>query len=311
MGLVRLEGVHKTYPRGKVRALDGLSVELPHGPVGLLGPNGAGKTTLLKILLGLLAPDQGVVDVAGHSPSTREGQLRLRQLVGYMPESDCLIPGQTGVETMVLLARLSGLSEKDALSRTHEVLDYVGLEEARYRPVEGWSTGMKQRLKLAQALVHDPELVLLDEPTNGLDPAGRRHMLELVADLGRVRKKSLLVCTHLLADIERTCDHVVVLSKGRVLSSAPTNSMIGGDLRRVGVGVRGDARALAQVLERRGHACSSLDEGRFEVQLQDEDADVLFEAARDAGAILLAVEPKRGSLEQTFLDALAAQEAGA
>jgi ABC-2 type transport system ATP-binding protein len=309
MGLVRLEAVQKTYPRGKVRALDGLSVELPSGPIGLLGPNGAGKTTLLKILLGLLAPDSGQVEVAGHSPSTREGQLRLRQLVGYMPESDCLIPGQTGVETMVLLARLSGLSEKDALSRTHEVLDYVGLEEARYRPVEGWSTGMKQRLKLAQALVHDPELVLLDEPTNGLDPAGRRHMLELVADLGRVRKKSLLVCTHLLADIERTCDHVIVLSKGRVLSSAPTASMVGEDRRRVRVSVRGDAQAFARLLERRGHECRLLEDGRLDVRLPVDDADLVFEAARESGAILLGVEPLRGSLERTFLEALATQEA--
>jgi ABC-2 type transport system ATP-binding protein len=311
VSLVRLQGVVKTYPRGKVRALDGLSVELPRGPVGLLGPNGAGKTTLLKILLGLLAPDEGLVEVAGHSPRTREGQLRLRQLVGYMPESDCLIPGQTGVETMVLLARLSGLSEKDALSRTHEVLDYVGLEEARYRPVEGWSTGMKQRLKLAQALVHDPELLLLDEPTNGLDPAGRRHMLDLVADLGRARQKSLLVCTHLLADIERTCDHVVALSGGRVLSSAPTTSMVGEDRRSVRVSVRGDARALAVELERLGHACTPLADGRLLVALSGEDADCLFEAARATGALLLAVEPRRDSLEQTFLEALAAQEARA
>ena len=309
MSIVRLEHVEKSYPRGKVRALDGLDVEIPEGAVGLLGPNGAGKTTLLKVLLGLLAPDAGRVSVAGHSPSKREGQLQLRQLVGYMPESDCLIPGQTGVETVVLLARLSGLSERDALSRTHEVLDYVGLEEARYRPVEGWSTGMKQRLKLAQALVHDPLLLLLDEPTNGLDPAGRRHMLDLIRDLGHARGKSLLVCTHLLADVERTCDHVVVLSKGRVLASRPTGTMVGEDRRRVRVSVVGDPAAYAAELARRGCTTQPADDGRLDVQLDAPDADQLFDAALAVGVGLRSVEPQRSSLEQSFLEALAAQEA--
>lgn len=311
MTVVRLQSVVKTYPRGKVRALDGLTVEVPQGAVGLLGPNGAGKTTLLKILLGLIRPEEGAVEVAGHQPTTRAGQLRLRQLVGYMPESDCLIPGQTGVETVVLLARLSGLSDKDALSRAHEVLDYVGLEEARYRPVEGWSTGMKQRLKLAQALVHDPQLLLLDEPTNGLDPAGRRHMLELIRDLGHGRGKSLLVCTHLLADVERTCDHVIVLSKGRVLASAPVGALVGEDRRSVRVQATGDLEAYRHALQARNMQVQVQADGSLEVRLAAEDADPLFETASMCGVTLRSVQPQRSSLEQSFLEALAAQEAQA
>jgi ABC-2 type transport system ATP-binding protein len=311
MSVVRLQSVVKTYPRGKVRALDGLTVTVPQGAVGLLGPNGAGKTTLLKILLGLIRPEEGEVEVDGHKPTTRAGQLQLRQLVGYMPESDCLIPGQTGVETVVLLARLSGLSDKDALSRAHEVLDYVGLEEARYRPVEGWSTGMKQRLKLAQALVHDPQLLLLDEPTNGLDPAGRRHMLDLIRDLGHGRGKSLLVCTHLLADVERTCDHVIVLSNGRVLASSPVGALVGEDRRSVRVQASGDLRAYRQALQARDMPVDTQEDGSLAVRLTAEDADPLFEVALHCGVTIRSVQPQRSSLEQSFLEALAAQEARA
>src|SRR5262249_29170102 len=156
-------------------------LSLAPGPIGLLGPNGAGKTTLLKLLLGLLEPDSGSARIAGHDPRTASGRIALRRDVGYMPEGDCLIPGLSSVELVATLGRLAGLSAVDALTRAHEVLDYVGLDESRYRPADGYSTGMKQRLKLAQALVHDPALLLLDEPTNGLDPRGRKHMLDLVA----------------------------------------------------------------------------------------------------------------------------------
>jgi ABC-2 type transport system ATP-binding protein len=215
--IIVLEGLEKSY--GSIRALDGLDIALPGGSIGLLGPNGAGKSTLIKLLLGQLEPSGGKARIAGFDPTRRSERLALRREVGYMPESDCLIPRMNGVEIVTALGRLTGLSARDAITRAHEVLDYVGLEEARYRGLDEYSTGMKQRLKLAQALVHDPDLLLLDEPTNGLDPKGRRHMLDLIHDLGHGQGKSLLLCSHLLPDVERTCDSVVVIDKGRILSS--------------------------------------------------------------------------------------------
>jgi len=189
--VISLRGLHKRY--GDVRALDGLTLAVPAGPVGLLGPNGAGKTTLIKLLLGQLAPEAGEARIAGLDPGRSSERLRVREVVGYMPEGDCLLPAMTGVELVATLGRLTGLTRQDAMTRAHEVLDYVQLEEQRYRKLEEYSTGMKQRLKLAQALVHDPPLLLLDEPTNGLDPRGRRQMLNLIHDLGHQQGKNLLL----------------------------------------------------------------------------------------------------------------------
>ena len=219
--VIALQQLAKHY--GQVRALDGLSMELAPGPTGLLGPNGAGKTTLLKLLLGQLVPDAGTARIAGRNPQDRNDRLNLRRFVGYMPENDCLLPRHNGVETVITLGQLSGMNYHDAMKRAHEVLDYVGLDEARYRQMEEYSSGMKQRLKLAQALVHDPDILLLDEPTSGLDPKGRRHMLELVHDLGYQQGKSILLCSHLLRDVEKTCSTVVVLHKGKVLHTGAIN----------------------------------------------------------------------------------------
>ena len=167
--IIVLEGLEKRY--GSIRALEGLTLELQPGPIGLLGPNGAGKSTLIKLLLGQLEPSGGRARIAGYDPTRRSERLALRRFIGYMPESDCLIPRMNGVEIVTTLGRLTGLTARDSITRAHEVLDYVGLDEERYRGLDEYSTGMKQRLKLAQALVHDPELLLLDEPTNGLDSA--------------------------------------------------------------------------------------------------------------------------------------------
>src|SRR5229473_742296 len=198
---------------GLVPALAGVSGAFPAGPTGLLGPNGAGKTTLLKTLLGFLEPDRGVINAFGLDPTKRP--LDVRRRIGYMPEVDCHLPGMTAGAFVAFAGELSGLPRDEAVSRAHEVLYYVGLGEARYRRVDTYSTGMKQRVKLAQALVHDPDLLLLDEPTNGLDPSGRDEMLELVRDLARNKGVNVLVSSHLLPDVEFTCDHVVVMDKGR------------------------------------------------------------------------------------------------
>src|SRR4051812_826451 len=211
-----LKGLRHLY--GTTVALRDVTLQLEPGAVGLLGPNGAGKSTLLKILLGLLTPSAGTGHVLGHPLGAG---LALRRVLGYMPEADSLVPGLRGVDYVALAGELCGLPRKQAQRRGHELLTALGLEEARYRPLEEYSTGMKQRLKLAQALVHDPPALLLDEPTSGLDPAGRDAMLELLDRLAREHGKALILSTHLLGDVERVCGAVVILHEGRVLAQGP------------------------------------------------------------------------------------------
>ncbi len=215
--LIELHAITRTF--GAFTALHGVTLALPPGRVGLLGPNGAGKSTLLKILMGLIAPTSGTGRV-GDQPLGGDrdaaNNWRLRRLVGFMPEADALVPGLTGIEYVSLAGELYGLPRRHAQRRAHEVLSYLELEEARYRRVEEYSAGMKQRVKLAQALVHDPPILLLDEPTSGLDPAGRDAMLRLVRTLGIDHGKTVLLSTHLLADVEAVCERVVIVAGGRV-----------------------------------------------------------------------------------------------
>src|SRR3990170_3748447 len=218
MSLISTRALTKRYPGG-VTALDGLSVEIGEGVIGLVGANGAGKSTLLKILLGLLPATEGEARVLDLDCTT-DG-ARIRELVGYMPEHDCLPPDVSATEFVSHMARVSGLPSGAARERTADVLRHVGLYEERYRPIGGYSTGMKQRVKLAQALVHDPRILLLDEPTNGLDPAGRDEMLNLVTRTGREFGIAIMMASHLLGEIERVCDHLVVIDAGRLVRSAP------------------------------------------------------------------------------------------
>ena len=305
--VITLEGLEKRF--GRVRALTGLTLEIPPGAVGLLGPNGAGKTTLLKLLLGLLRPDGGRARIAQLDPRRRAHRLALRRKVGYMPEGDCLIPRMNAVELVTMLGRITGLARRDAMTRAHEVLDYVGLEEARYRGLDEYSTGMKQRLKLAQALVHDPDLLLLDEPTNGLDPKGRRHMLELVHDLGHAQGKNILLCSHLLPDVERTCEEVVVLHRGSVLATGSIAEMTRRDERWVRTEVTGGGEAFAQGLAESDFVFEAEAELRFRVRLDGRDGDELFALAARGGGALTSMIPVRSSLEDVFLGALEEAEA--
>jgi ABC-2 type transport system ATP-binding protein len=208
---------------GKNQALRDISLDLPMGRVGLLGPNGAGKSTLMKILLGLLPPSSGGGQVLDRD--VRTAGIELRRAIGYMPEADALVTGVRGADYVALAGELYGMPRKQALRRAHEVLTYLELGDARYRRVEEYSTGMKQRLKLAQALVHDPPALLLDEPTSGMDPTGRDAMLDLLLRLGRDHGKAILLSTHLLGDIERVCDAVVILHEGRVLCQGPVHEL--------------------------------------------------------------------------------------
>ncbi|KRV47224.1 ABC transporter [Wenjunlia vitaminophila] len=216
--MITTESLTKRYPR--VTALDRLTLDIEPGVVGLVGSNGAGKSTLIKILLGLLAASEGRASVLGLDV-VRDGS-KIRERVGYMPEHECLPPDVSATEFVLHMARMSGLPTAAARERTADTLRHVGLYEERYRPIGGYSTGMKQRVKLAQALVHDPQLVLLDEPTNGLDPVGRDEMLDLIRRVHTDFGISVLVTSHLLGELERTCDHVVVIDGGTLLRSQST-----------------------------------------------------------------------------------------
>ena len=214
---------HVTVAYGSHTALQDVSAAFAAGAVGLLGPNGAGKSTMIKSLLGFVVPTSGSMRVLGLDVATSPLEIRAR--VGYMPESDAHIPGMNAVSFVGYCGELAGLPRVDAIQRAHEVLFYVGLGEARYRNVETYSTGMKQRIKLAQALVHDPDLLFLDEPTNGMDPKGRDEMLELVRDLAHNKGVSLILSSHLLPDVEYTCDQVVVMDKGRVAAQGGIDNL--------------------------------------------------------------------------------------
>ncbi len=218
---VQVKNLHFRY--GKIKALDGVDLDLPPGAIGLLGPNGAGKSTLIRILLGFLIPQQGQGSVLKYDIRTQ--QSLIRRYVGYMPEDDCLIPGIDAVSFTAYLGELSGMPKQEAMKRAHEVLFYVGLEESRYRLLETYSSGMKQRLKLAQAIVHDPRLIFLDEPTSGLDPKGRGDILELITDISSRKDIQVLISSHILSDIETTCSYVVILNQGRVASEGKISDL--------------------------------------------------------------------------------------
>ncbi|MEU2389199.1 ABC transporter ATP-binding protein [Streptomyces sp. NPDC007369] len=222
MTVIAAEGLTKRYPR--VTAIDRLSLDIGPGVTGLVGANGAGKSTLIKILLGLSPATEGRACVLGLDVATHGSAIRER--VGYMPEHDCLPPDVSATEFVVHMARMAGLPPAAARERTADTLRHVGLYEERYRPIGGYSTGMKQRVKLAQALVHDPQLVLLDEPTNGLDPVGRDEMLGLIRRVYTDFGISVLVTSHLLGELERTCDHVVVVDGGKLLRSSSTSDFM-------------------------------------------------------------------------------------
>ena len=248
MTVISTDALTMRYP--KVTALDGLTLTIGQGVTGLVGANGAGKSTLIKILLGLLP---AIVRHSARSLGldvTNEGE-QIRRRVGYMPEHDCLPPDVTATELVVHLGRMSGLPTTVARERAADTLRHVGLYEERYREIGGYSTGMRQRVKLAQALVHDPELVMLDEPTNGLDPAGRDEMLGLISRIGTDFGISVLVTSHLLGELERVSDHVVVVDGGRLIRSTSTAAAMSGT-GVITVEVTDRADALAQSLTARG-----------------------------------------------------------
>lgn len=259
--VVACDGLTVRY--GSHLALSDVSVAFPPGAIGLLGPNGAGKSTLIKSILGLVRPDAGRLSVLGLDVAG--DPLGVRARVGYMPEHDAHIPGMTAVSFVAYCGELAGLPGASAMQRAHEVLFYVGLGEARYRTVDTYSTGMKQRIKLAQALVHDPDLLLLDEPTNGLDPRGRDDMLRLIADLAQRKGINLVLSSHLLPDVESTCQHVVVMHQGAVAAAGPIADLLGQRGRLYEIRVKGDTARFATALRAEGVECHDTDEATWRV----------------------------------------------
>ena len=286
---------------GEVTALADLTLEIDAGVVGLVGVNGAGKTTLIKLALGLLTPTSGRIRVLGLDPIADGEQVRAK--VGYMPEHDCLPPDVVAAEFVTHMAQVSGLPAAAARERASETLRHVGLYEERYRRIGGYSTGMKQRVKLAQALVHDPELLLLDEPTNGLDPAGRRAMLDLVHRIGTEFGISVVVCSHLLGEIERICTSLVAIDAGTLLRSATLSSMTEHNDLLV-VEVDEGAERLAAALTAGG--LDARRENRvLTVRLGEDDGavyDLIRDAVADLDLSLHRLERQRHQVADLFRD---------
>lgn len=295
---------------GAVTALDALTVAIEPGITGLVGANGAGKSTFVKILLGIVDPSEGDAEVMGYDV-VRE-RANIRALVGYMPEHDCLPPDMSATEFVSFMARCSGLPVTAARERTAEVLRHVGLFEERYRPMGGYSTGMAQRVKLAQALVHDPRLLILDEPTNGLDPEGRDEMLALVSRTGREFGISVLVSSHLLGELERICERIVLIEQGRLLRAEQVGALTSETATLV-VELDGDEAALAAFVARVAAAglLVQAERQRVLVELPDTAApaalDAAYDAVRDAAAMsdtgVLRLERRRGHLQDLFTGA--------
>src|SRR3989475_3319451 len=297
---------HVTVAYGRSQVLQDVTTTFASGAVGLLGPNGAGKSTMIKALLGFIVPEQGRMRILGLDVAVSSLEIRAR--VGYMPESDAHIPGMNAVSFVAYCGELAGLPRVDAMQRAHEVLFYVGLGEARYRNVETYSTGMKQRIKLAQALVHDPDLLFLDEPTNGMDPKGRDEMLELVRDLAHNKGVNLILSSHLLPDVEYTCDDVVVMDKGRIAAAGPIQAMKQPRGRVYELRVKtasGGVDGFLDKLRAAGLECHATDEDVMRVFVPGEGgAQQLFALASRARVQVRHLRPSVPTLEDVFAHAV-------
>jgi len=305
---VRLEGVTKRYGRRTV--LDDVTLEIAAGITGLVGPNGAGKSTLIRAILGLVRLAGGGVRVFGHDPTAAPRQVRA--VVGVVPEDDASVPGLSGVEMVQYAARLSGLPATEGLRRAHEVLDWCDAGQERYRPVETLSVGMRQKVAFAAAIVHDPRVVILDEPTNGLDPLERRAMLGRLVTLARDHGKTILVSTHVLRDVQSICDRLVLLVRGRIELAGSIAELTAAATHELRLRGSGPLPTLATALVARGvPARPAVDGDGLLVQPADDEALVtLWEAARASGVAVASLEPERRPLEDVFLSALAEAETG-
>ena len=312
--IVETHGITKRFEN--IVALDDISLKVPTGATGLLGPNGAGKSTLIRVLIGLLNPTSGGGTVLGKDIST-EG-FDIRQRIGYLPEHECLILDMDAVSFCTYMGQMVGMARSDALQRAHEVLHYIGVGEERYRKIQTYSTGMRQKIKLAQALVHDPDLLLLDEPTNGLDPRGRDEMLDLIRSLAHDEKKNILLSSHLLPDVEYICDNVVIMSSGQILKQGNIKEMLIANKTVLSVRVKGkesELEAFGKALEKAGLEVELEKGGNVRVDcVKEEKLDEAYmevmRAAASAGTQVRFVSQSAKSLEDLFLEVIRAQEKG-
>ncbi len=294
--LVETSGLTKAF--GDVRAVDDLSVSIPEGAIGLVGPNGAGKTTLLRLLLGLLRPTAGSGQVLGYGI---EDGIPVRERTGYMPEHDCLLPDMTGIGLVSYLGRVSGLDPETSMSRAHDVLQFVGVDEERYRKVAEFSTGMKQKIKLAQSMVHDPQLYIFDEPTTGLDPRGRSEMLDLVGKIAASQGRNVILSSHLLPDVETICKYVVILDGGHRIAAGPLSTLLSGAGDRLRIDVRGDRDAFVRALREAGADVEAGPTGVAVARKPGLETEA-FRAARASGAEIRYMGAEIRSLEELFLE---------
>ncbi len=301
--LIETKDVRVTY--GRIIGLDHFTADIPKGIIGLLGPNGAGKSTFIKSLLGLVEREHGSIKIKGLDP---EKELtKIRDMIGYMPEHECLIDQMNSVKLVSYMARISGLKSNRAKQRTHEILDFVGLGEERYREISSYSTGMKQRVKLAQAIVHDPEILFLDEPTNGMDPEGREEMLSLIKKIGK-SGKTIIVCSHILNEVEKVSEYIFIINDGRKLLEGSIESLIEGDEGRYRIKVRGEKDFLENFIEhlKESYEISSPQyEGEQLELIVDgvEDNKHIFEIADELNVQLRSIRKHKLTLEDVFVDA--------
>jgi len=286
---------------GALRALHDVTLDLPRTAVGLLGPNGAGKSTLIKAVLGLLKPQSGSGRFLDFELGTSDKAIR--RFVGYMPESECLIPGFNAIRYVSYCAQLSGMSQREAFKRAHKVLYLVGLEEARYRKLETYSTGMKQRLKLAQAIVHDPHLLFLDEPTNGLDPDGREEMLQLIQDIAHIENRCVVLSSHLMRDVERCTEYLVILNQGEVKTQGYIRDLCAGEANRYQLRVHPDRDKAVSILNDKGFDVQQVHprEPSFELRLNagNKPRD-LFQILINHGIQIRQLVPRNYTVEEVY-----------
>ncbi len=300
--LIEIKNVSLSF--GTTTALDNLSLEVQGGAVGLLGPNGAGKSTLLKTLLGFVQPNQGTAAVFGLDVQT--DPLEIRKQIGYMPEDECLIQGMNAVQLVSYAGELCGMPKRDALQRAHEVLYYVGLDEERYRTIDGYSVGMKQRVKLAQALAHDPKLLLLDEPTNGMDTSGREEMLELVKDIATDKGINVILSSHLLPDVEFACQEIVALSHGSLAIQGHIEALKENKGQLFDLKIVGDSDSYIAALERHDYQVELHPDKRLRVTSDNQETDTkfFFKLAYDTRVQLRQLREVKHSLEDIFAEVM-------
>jgi len=305
VAFIEVENLIVSY--GETVAINDISFQLQPGVIGLIGPNGAGKTTLIRTFLGFIRPVQGKITISGFS--LPKEILKVRAIVGHMPEREVVSPKVTAVSFLVYCGRLVGMSYVDALERSHEVLNYVGLQEARYRPMQTYSTGMLQRVKLAQAILHDPKILILDEPTNGLDPDGRLEMLQLIREISEQRGVTTILSTHLLPDVQNLCSQIVVLKKGKLVYCGDLQSLIDSKVNHYEVSVQPPMEPFKEELEKIGIKFQELPQEVLSLHLPESiQQQEIFRCAQRAGTIIRSFVPAGGSLAELFQSKLDKEE---